>query len=86
MQRGECRCYMEQTMNSPIPPRKVLRFSALKDRVPYSRVQVWRKSNDPDDDFPAAVELGPNAVGWFEDEVEAWLASRPRRGSTPAIA
>ncbi|MFZ5685523.1 MAG: helix-turn-helix transcriptional regulator [Pseudomonadota bacterium] len=26
--------------------------------------------------FPARVQLGPKAVGWFEDEVEAWKAER----------
>jgi prophage regulatory protein len=26
--------------------------------------------------FPARLQLGPNSVGWFEDEVDAWLESR----------
>ncbi len=58
--------------------RKILRWKAVKKRVPYSRTQAWRKSRDPTDDFPAPVQLGPNAVGWFEDEIDTWLASRPR--------
>ena len=58
--------------------RIILRAKAVKERTGYSRVQVWRKSRDPDDDFPAPVQLGPNSIGWYEDEIDAWLASRPR--------
>ena len=42
-----------------------------------SRVQVWRDVRDGL--FPAPIVLGPNSVGWFTDEVDEWLASRPRR-------
>jgi prophage regulatory protein len=28
--------------------------------------------------FPQQVELGPNLVGWIEEEVDAWIASRRR--------
>jgi hypothetical protein len=30
--------------------------------------------------FPQPIELGPNTIAWDRDEVEQWLASRPRRG------
>jgi hypothetical protein len=29
-------------------------------------------------DFPVAVQLSAKRVGFFEDEVLAWVASRPR--------
>lgn len=64
-------------------PRKILRIKTVADLTGYSRVQVWRKSRNPDDDFPAAVQLGANASGFFEDEIAAWLESRRRLGSTP---
>ena len=64
-------------------PRKALRPNVVMDRTGYSRVQLWRKSRDPDDDFPLPVQLGGNAIGWFEDEIEAWLATRPRLGHAP---
>ena len=60
------------------PKRTIIRFKLVKERVPYSRIQIWRKSRDPNDDFPAPVQLGPNAIGWYDDEIDAWLASRPR--------
>lgn len=42
-----------------------------------SRVQNWRDVRDGK--LPPPIELGPNSIGWFEDEIDAWLASRPRR-------
>ena len=65
------------------PPRKVLRPRVVMVRTTYSRTQLWRKSRDPEDDFPAPIKLGDNRIGWFEDEIEAWLASRPRLGAVP---
>jgi predicted DNA-binding transcriptional regulator AlpA len=29
--------------------------------------------------FPAPIELGPNSIGWFEDWLDDWLLTRPRR-------
>ncbi len=62
--------------------RRILRgYKAVEDRVGKSRVQIWRDVRARR--FPAPLELGPNSVGWFEDEVEDWLASRPRRHYQP---
>lgn len=57
----------------------ILTNKDLDDRgVPYSRTQRWRKARDPNDPFPVPVKFGANRIGWFEDEINAWLASRPR--------
>jgi prophage regulatory protein len=32
-----------------------------------------------DGHFPAPRQVGPNTVGWLEDEVDAWLRSRPTK-------
>ena len=71
-------------MNSPA--RVILPISTVLDRVPYGRTTVWKKSNDPEDPFPATVDVGPNRTGIFEDELNAWLDSLPRRGASPAMA
>ncbi len=71
-------------MNPTTPSRRVLRLPEVQARVPLSRVQIWRKSRDPHDDFPASIELGPNSTGWFDDEIDKYLATRPRRGVTPS--
>jgi prophage regulatory protein len=57
--------------------RRILRAPAVEDRTQRSRVQCWRDIKAGK--FPAPVQLGPNSVGWFEDEIDAWLAARPRR-------
>ena len=61
-------------------PRKIIRKAAVCERVGLAPATVWRKSNDPDDDFPASVQLGPCATGWYEHEIDAWIESRPRGG------
>ena len=32
-------------------------------------------------DFPAAIELGPRRIGWRREDLDRWLAERPRRAS-----
>lgn len=86
MKHGDCRCYVEQKMTTTSPPRRVIRIPEVRKRVGLSRIQIWRKTNDPTDAFPAAVELGPNSIGFYESEIEDWLASRPRRGACPDAA
>jgi len=41
-----------------------------------SRATIWRQERD--DRFPKRVQISDNAVGWYEREVLAWKASRPR--------
>jgi len=52
-------------------------------RTGYSRVQIYRKSRDPKDDFPAPVQLGANKIGWYEEEIHEWEKSRPRVNYAP---
>ena len=58
-------------------PRKIINSKTVGERVPMSRVQRWRRIKAGT--FPAPIEVGPNILGWFEDEIEEWLNSRPRR-------
>ncbi len=63
----------------PDTSQRILRSKQVQERTGYSRMQVWRKSRNPNDDFPAPVKLSANgATGWYEDEIDRWLASRPR--------
>ena len=41
------------------------------------RAQIWRDVKAGL--LPRPFSLGPNSVAWWEDEVDAALASRPRR-------
>ena len=60
--------------------RKIIRKQAVCERVGLAPVTVWRKANDPKDDFPAPRILGANSTGFYEDEIDAWIESRPRGG------
>jgi prophage regulatory protein len=56
---------------------RIIRKPELRKRVPYSDTTIWRKERDGK--FPRRIELGPNAVGWLESEIDAWIASRKRK-------
>ena len=59
--------------------RALIRRAELRRRVPYSDVAILPMERDGF--FPKRVQLGPHAVAWYEDEVEAWCASRIRDGT-----
>ncbi len=64
--------------------RKILRYNDLVERgICGSRMTLHRMRKDPD--FPVAVEIA-GGIGFFEDEINAWLESLPRRAPTKAPA
>ena len=69
---------MEREEAMTTTPKKILRgYKALTEKIGGSRQKAWRDVRDGL--FPAPIDLGPNSVGWYEDEVDEWLATRPRR-------
>jgi predicted DNA-binding transcriptional regulator AlpA len=64
--------------------RKIIREPRVHKKTGKSRTQRWRDIRKGV--FPAPVEIGPNSIGWFEDEIDEWLATRRRRtyGTAPA--
>ena len=61
--------------------RKIQRDKKVQERTGLGRVQRWRRIKAGT--FPAPVQLGPNSIGWYEDEIDAWLAERPRVNYAP---
>ncbi len=59
--------------------KRILRRAEVLERVGVGKttLYVWIEREG----FPKPVQLGPRAVGWKADEVEAWLDSRRRAGS-----
>lgn len=53
---------------------RILSKPQLKELVLYSPQHVARLEKAGQ--FPKRVQLGPNRVGWVEDEVLDWLQSR----------
>ena len=68
--------------------RRILSFDELHERMGSGRSKkvfrtyLWRLYNrrdgNQDSTFPAPVKISANRVGWFEDEVAAFLESLPR--------
>lgn len=57
---------------------KLLSFADLKARgIVHNRVTLsrWQRFEG----FPAGIVLGPNTRKYSEEEVEAWLRSRPAK-------
>lgn len=65
-----------------IMPRRLLRFSEVQYRLGgVSRPTIERLIRD--ERFPKPVELTAALLAFDSDEIEAWLAARPRRDVLP---
>ena len=60
---------------------RILSKRQLKELVLYSPQHVARL--EAAGKFPKRVQLGPNRVGWVEDEVLDWLRMRIDRREVP---
>lgn len=58
-------------------PSRILRIQELKNRIGLGRSTIYDRldQNSPryDATFPKPLKIGMSAVGWLEDEVEAWI-------------
>ena len=52
---------------------KILRLKKVKDRTGLSRSTIYLRIQEGK--FPKPINLGARAVGWLENEIEAWLMS-----------
>ncbi len=55
---------------------KIISFDELEPRkgIRYSRVHIARLVKAGG--FPAPLQLSPKRIGWREDVLDAWIASR----------
>lgn len=53
---------------------KLLRLSEVRNRVPYSRAQIYRLASAGS--FPRPYHLGGRAAFWLESEIDAWIAEK----------
>ena len=56
----------------------------VKELVLYSYQHIARLEQAGQ--FPKRVPLGPNRVGWVEEEVLEWLEERIRRRDQPTLS
>lgn len=53
---------------------RILSSKEVFARVGLKRTSIYQMSKAGR--FPAPVALGPRRIGWYESDVEQWLASR----------
>ena len=53
----------------------IMRPAEVAERLGIGRSTLsrWRQR----DDFPKALRLGPNRVGWRAADIDRWIADRP---------
>ena len=57
--------------------RSIVRKRTVRQRTGLSDTTIWRLEKAGD--FPACVQITEaGAVGWYEDEVDAWVHERVR--------
>ena len=54
----------------------MLRLPEVRMRTGLSRTSIWRKVRNGS--FPPPLSLGENAIGWQENLIADWIASRPQ--------
>jgi len=54
----------------------MLRLPAVKARTGLSRSTIYLRISEGR--FPKPISLGGRAVGWLEDEIDAWLSAQIR--------
>ena len=52
----------------------ILRRKQVEKRTGLSRSTIYLRIQEGT--FPSPINLGVRAVGWLENEIEAWLAAR----------
>ena len=67
-------------------PRNIIRKPAVRQKTGLSDTTIWRLEKT--DDFPGRIQLtDAGTVGWYEDEVDAWVHDRVRgTGKRPPLA
>ena len=55
---------------------KILRIQDVINVTGLSRTTLWRLERRGD--FPSRLRLGQNSCGWVAQEIQDWIASRPR--------
>lgn len=59
------------TTQTKTQPRRFLRLPKVKERVPLSTSEIYRRIEAGT--FPKPIPLGARAVGWLESDINAWI-------------
>jgi prophage regulatory protein len=73
--------HLEQQMNTPTPPRKVLRLPDVQNKIGIRRDSIYRSAREGW--LPRPIKLTERCSGWFEDEIDQWLTERAAQRTAP---
>jgi len=62
--------------NPGVGPRRILTYDELP--APARYVKSYLRRLGQQGKFPLSIQITAHRCGWYEDEVLAWIASRPR--------
>jgi len=54
--------------------RRLIKLSAVEAKT--GQKKSWIYTQITEDNFPKQVRIGPGAVAWVEDEIDAWIDAR----------
>ena len=77
IQRGD----IMSRVSSAKGTRKIIRIAGVMAAFGLSRTTIWRRVRAGT--LPPPVALGPNSVGWFDDEIQEAQDSLPRVNYAP---
>jgi len=74
---------VESTTSAPKSFMQVLRLPQVREVTGLGRSMIYQL--EADRRFPRRIKIGARAVGWLQDEVQAWVAERVERsrGTSP---
>ena len=75
---------MAKTGNRAMVGTNVLRKRDVVRRTGLSDTTIWRLEKA--DQFPSRVRITDTRVGWFENEVDAWISDRIRGAGKRPLA
>ncbi len=55
-------------------PIRILRLSQVMDMVGFRRAHIYKLLGEGR--FPKRIHIGQRAVGWVEEEIQAWRAQK----------
>ena len=61
---------------------RMLSITEVMARTGLGRTTVWRWEKEGR--FPKRRQLGPNRVGYLQEEIDEWIAARPLADQEPA--
>jgi len=65
------------TTTAPKPFMQVLRLTQVCQMTGLGRSMIYQL--EAERKFPSRIKIGVRAVGWLQDEVQAWVAERVER-------